>query len=133
MVHAGRYRVRSSGISAFPGVYFGCRSLPGARDGSKYRIFSLVNAVLLQKLPVREPDRLVIFTIGPRSPLANHWISYRTFEETRRRNAVFSAYAAQATIATAIDSKETSERVLGELVSGDFSRHLASVRFWGGC
>ena len=69
--------------------------------GANTAIFSLIDAVMLKALPVREPDRLVLFgkaesagvTIGfPDSSC--DLFSYPLYREVRRRNHVFSDVAA---------------------------------------
>jgi putative ABC transport system permease protein len=61
--------------------------------GANTAIFSLVNAILLKRLPVRQPEQLVVVAteapgqtqIGPISSF-----SYPVFRELRERSQVFS-------------------------------------------
>jgi predicted permease len=69
--------------------------------GANTAIFSLLDAVLLKSLPVREPDKLVLFGKGEESGLNNgfpnkSWelFAYPFYQEVRERNEVFSEVAA---------------------------------------
>lgn len=57
--------------------------------GANTAIFSLIHALILRELPVREPDRLVaLSTITPKGQTSG--LSYPMFEEFRRHQMVFS-------------------------------------------
>jgi predicted permease len=69
--------------------------------GANTAIFSLVDALLLKSLPVKEPDRLVLFGNNQSAGLTNGFpegstdlFSYPFFEEVRQRNEVFTDVAA---------------------------------------
>lgn len=87
--------------------------------GANAAIFSLINAVMLRALPVKEPDRLVqiarLSTEGRFYPL-----SYRLFEYFRDNMTSISGAFAQSNAdqAIAIDGEE--EFVTAELVSGAY-------------
>src|SRR5581483_5000480 len=68
--------------------------------GANTAIFSLLDAVLLKSLPVRQPDRLVLFGKGESGGLTNGFpndscdlFSYPFYQEVRQRNDVFSDVA----------------------------------------
>src|SRR5690348_7206266 len=64
--------------------------------GSTVGIFTVVNAVLLRPLPIREPERLAIITA---QEIKQHGIvgaSWTKFELLRAHNAVFSDLAARS-------------------------------------
>src|SRR5688500_6302934 len=62
--------------------------------GVNTAIFSFVNAALLRKLPVKEPDRLVgLYRKIPQDPNFNRF-SYPNYVDVRDRNHVFSGLAA---------------------------------------
>src|SRR5260370_36334053 len=69
--------------------------------GANTAIFSLMNAILLRNLPVREPGQLVLFGEAQASGTTSFMphgstqvFSYPFFREFRRRNQVFSDVAA---------------------------------------
>src|SRR5262245_3145869 len=58
--------------------------------GANSAIFSLIHALILRELPVREPDRLV--AVSTTTPIGQpSGLSYLMFEEFRRRQEVFSS------------------------------------------
>jgi len=59
--------------------------------GANTTIFSLINALLLQPLPVHEPARLLsLSTVDPRNP--GRWlVSYPNYKDYKDRNTVFSS------------------------------------------
>ncbi|HJQ25120.1 MAG TPA: ABC transporter permease [Blastocatellia bacterium] len=68
--------------------------------GANTAIFSLLDAVLLKSLPVRQPDRLVLFGKGESGGLTNGFpndscdlFSYPFYREVQQRNDVFSDVA----------------------------------------
>lgn len=73
--------------------------------GANTAIFSLLDAVLLKSLPVKEPDRLVLFGEGENFGLTNSipndsWdlFSYPFYRRVAQRNDVFSGVAGQMSI-----------------------------------
>lgn len=69
--------------------------------GANTALFSLVDALLLRSLPVKEPERLVLFgkaeSIGITTGFPNHsWdlFSYPFYQAIRQRNQVFAEVAA---------------------------------------
>ena len=98
--------------------------------GANAAIFSLINAVMLRALPVKEPDRLVQITrVSPEGrPGA---LSYRLFEYFRdNMTSISGAFAhSSSDQAIAIDGEE--DFVTAELVSGGVL-HRARNRAGGG-
>jgi predicted permease len=69
--------------------------------GANTAIFSLIDAVLLRSLPVREPEKLVLLGAGEGAGATNNFpdrswdrFSYPFYREMRQRNEVFSDVAA---------------------------------------
>lgn len=87
--------------------------------GANAAIFSLINAVMLRALPVKEPDRLVqitrLSTEGRFYPL-----SYRLFEYFRDHMTSISGAFAQSSGDQAITIDGEEEFVTAELVSGAY-------------
>ena len=92
--------------------------------GANAAVFTLVDQVLLRTLPVQEPAALVqISFTGTR--YGNNWgdgseLSYPVFEEIRKNNEVFSDVFGRFGTAFTLGASGRSERVAGELVSGNY-------------
>jgi predicted permease len=91
--------------------------------GANTAVFSLVNALLVRPLPVRDPSRLVAVasTLGTSSgPL---WTSYLNFRDLRQASTSFSGMAGHANLPLTLGRAGEAgqpEQVLGQLVSGNF-------------
>jgi predicted permease len=102
--------------------------------GANTAIFSLLDAVLLKSLPVREPEKLVLFgdgvNVGMIGDFPNrNWdiFSYPFYREVRQRNEVFSDVAAMTSIPWfvhgAINTTGASDEMVPitvQLVSGSY-------------
>jgi predicted permease len=91
--------------------------------GANTAIFSLMNAVLLRTLPVREPDRLVLFNLKPPRHSSYYMIPQSMYRRIRDTNLVFEGFAA-ATFPPLMLGDGRAERVNGLLVSGTFFKTL---------
>jgi predicted permease len=102
--------------------------------GANTAIFSLLDAVLIRSLPVREPEKLVFFGKGQGATSINEFpnrswgsFSYPFYREARRLNEVFSDVAAAQlrpwTVHGAVNTNGTNGemvRIEVQLVSGTY-------------
>jgi putative ABC transport system permease protein len=95
--------------------------------GANTAIFSLMNQVLLQRLPVRNPDELVILQAP--GPVTGHVssdgdgtesFSYPMYKGLRDNNSVFSGVLARYNFSASVASRGQTDRASGELVSGNY-------------
>jgi predicted permease len=87
--------------------------------GANAAIFSLVEAVLLRMLPVREPHSLVIVRALSRQGSRDSF-SHTDYEWLRDHGQAFSAMSASAVWKMTLDTGQQKERVTAELVSGNY-------------
>jgi hypothetical protein len=92
--------------------------------GANTAIFSLLDQVVLQTLPVKHPEQLVLVAMrgkqyGQTSWGADH-ISYPIYEAFRDRNQVFSGMFCRYPLAVDFAAANRTERVDAELVSGSY-------------
>jgi predicted permease len=91
--------------------------------GANTAIFSLLDQVILQALPVKHPEQLVLVALRGKqyggSWGADH-ISYPVYEAFRDRNQVFSGMFCRYPLAITLVTGNHTERVDAELVSGSY-------------
>src|SRR5579862_4988188 len=89
--------------------------------GANSAIFTLINAVFLKPLPVKEPSRLVaLYTYDAKNPGLNP-TSHPNFEDYRDKLNVFSGMAAYQFVAINVSGGAGDpEQVAGEIVSGNY-------------
>ncbi|MFN2455431.1 MAG: ABC transporter permease [Pyrinomonadaceae bacterium] len=89
--------------------------------GANTTIFSVVNALLLRPLPVANPSRLVnVHSISPDGS-SFHSFSYPNYVDYREQSAkVFDGLLAYTGEPLSLSANGQSERIFGELVSGNF-------------
>src|SRR5215469_5261510 len=96
--------------------------------GANVSIFSLANQVLLKRLPVREPDRLVMLkytgsdtghtsSYGGTSDL---YLSYPMYRDLRDQNQVFEGMLAMFPAQVGVQWRNTPSLAKSELVSGNY-------------
>src|SRR5579862_207176 len=97
--------------------------------GANAAIFSLFNQILLQRLPVPAPDRLVnIGAPGPKPGSSScsqagdcDWVfSYPMFRDLERAQTVFTGIAAHVSFGANIAADRQTENGEGLLVSGSY-------------
>jgi predicted permease len=100
--------------------------------GANAAIFSVLDAVLLKSLPVKQPDRLVFVETGVAGSKRSSNISYSEFETLREQkdaisDATFFSYPTRINIGI----NGESEVVEGQLVSGGFFTVLGAEAIAG--
>src|SRR6266545_3039614 len=90
--------------------------------GANTAIFSLLDALLLKPLPVKQPEQLVVVNIArPSQPGRGYSsFSYPVFREMQEKNAVFSGLFARSGLQMSMSASGQTELVRGEAVSGNF-------------
>jgi hypothetical protein len=103
--------------------------------GANTAIFSLLDQVLLRRLPVKDPEQLLQLD-DPGAfrgrTMNNRSFSYPMYRDFRDRNEVFSGVLARMQVPATVSWKGRAERVTGELVSGISSTSSARARTSGG-
>src|SRR5215212_10334793 len=101
--------------------------------GANAAIFSLLDTVLLQSLPVASPVQLAVLSpYDPKEqPEIDGSFSYPMYQDLRDRNSVFSGVIARGGTQMNVSYGDQTERVSSELVSGNFFEVLG-VRPWAG-
>ena len=90
--------------------------------GANTAIFTLVDQVLLRMLPVKDPEQLVLLTGRGRHYGGNsgsNRLSYPMYTDFRDHAGVFSGMFCVRETTMSISYAGHSERVAGELVSGN--------------
>ena len=91
--------------------------------GANTAIFSLMDQVLLQLLPVKHPEQLVLLTergIRFGSSWGDNDISYPMYRDFRDGNQVFSGMFCRFPTSISLGYGDRTERVPAELVSGSY-------------
>src|SRR5271156_5867969 len=93
--------------------------------GANTAIFTLLDQVLLRTLPVKNPEELVRLysakgAFSGSSRCSSDCLSYPMYKDLRDRNPVFSGILARWPLALSLTDGEKTERVRGELVSGNY-------------
>jgi predicted permease len=91
--------------------------------GANTAIFTLIDQLLLKLLPVNSPEQLVLLsakggTYG--SNTGRNSLSYLMYTDLRDKNQVFSGIFCRYGQALSLSSEGRTERVAGELVSGNY-------------
>jgi len=99
--------------------------------GANTAIFSLLNQVLLRRLPVRNPEQLVILK-SPGPKRGHVWsdgddseiFSYPLYKGLAKNTAVFDGVIARYQFAASIATHGQTDRSSGELVTGNYFQTL---------
>jgi predicted permease len=99
--------------------------------GANTAIFSLLDQVLLRRLPVEKPDELVV--LRSPGPIRGHGssdsdiatsFSVPMYKGLRDNNLVFAGLLARYAIPLSVSARGNTERAAGELVSGNYFETL---------
>jgi len=91
--------------------------------GANTAIFTLIDQLLLRKLPVKNPDELVmLYQDGPHagSNMGRRMHSYPIYQEYQKRAEPLSEVLARRLVSTSVSVDNQTERVDAELVSGNY-------------
>ncbi|MBS1854719.1 MAG: ABC transporter permease [Acidobacteria bacterium] len=95
--------------------------------GANTAIFTLLDQIVLRSLPVRNPDQLqMIWTTGPSlgSNQGSRAASYPMYQDFQQRAAAFSYVFCRYLTPVSISLGSRTDRVTGELVSGNYFQAL---------
>jgi predicted permease len=95
----------------------------GLGIGANTAIFSLIDQIILQLLPVHNPEELVLLTARGShygSNTGGNAISYPMYQDFRDKNAVFQGMFCRFGSAFSMTFEGRTELVSGELVSGNY-------------
>ena len=99
--------------------------------GANTTIFSLLNALLLQPLPGREPARLAtVYTSDFSGPLYAT-SSYADYLDFRAQSRAFEGLAAFGLLPVVLTDRGESRRVVGQFVTGNFFEVLGLGAAYG--
>ncbi len=139
--------VRGADAAAEPWFYAGGDSVVGDRDGANTAIFSVVDAILLKSLPVRNPETLrVVLWTGEQRPFDSHSgynvdtrrgvpvhssFPYATFQQFAASVPQFSDLIGFAPSQVTVISGGASHYADAELVTGNFFSGLGVTALGG--
>jgi predicted permease len=92
-------------------------------SGINTAIFTLLDQVMLRNLPVRNPEQLVQLEMTGLvygSAIGDDTFSYPLYKDIRDRNQVFSGVIGQCPLTLSVAFGSHTERVEGELVTGNY-------------
>jgi predicted permease len=91
--------------------------------GANAAIFSLIDQLILQELPVKHPEQLILLTARGKHYGSNNGpnaLSYPMYQDFRDKNQVFSGMFARRTATFSLNANGNTELASGELVSGNY-------------
>jgi len=91
--------------------------------GANTAIFTLIDQILLRKLPVKAPDELVmLFQRGPHngSNMGQRMHSYPIYQDYQKKAEPLSEVLCRRLVPASVSVENQTERVLAEMVSGNY-------------
>src|ERR1041385_9062490 len=91
--------------------------------GANTAIFTLINQLILQLLPVQHPEELVLLTARGShygSNTGSNSISYPMYQDFRDKNQVFRGMFCKYGIPASLSADGRTELISAELVSGNY-------------
>ena len=120
----GEVRISLRGLMRHRGFALAAVLSMALGAGANTTVFTLLNAVLLRPLPVKDPGRLAaLFTLDVHNP-GNLLSSYPNYKDYRDHNQVFSSLAVYSAIAVNITGRGEAQSVVGQIVSGNYFQTL---------
>jgi putative ABC transport system permease protein len=92
--------------------------------GANTTIFSVLNAVLFEPLPLPDAGQ-VVTAFGRTTQSARTFISYPDFQDWRKQSKSFDAMSAAVGQSVNLTGREAPARLIGSFVSADFFRVVA--------
>src|SRR6185295_6977590 len=101
--------------------------------GANAAIFSITDKVLIQSLPVTNPDQLAVISSyeAETGPERDFSFSYPMYQDLRDKNDVFQGVIARGGAQMNISYGDQNERVRADLVTGNYFQVLG-VNPWAG-
>jgi predicted permease len=91
--------------------------------GANTAIFTLIDQILLRKLPIKDPEQLVmLYQVGPHngSNMGSRMHSYPIYQDYQQKAEPFAGVLARRLVAASVSVDNQTERVQAELVSGNY-------------
>jgi hypothetical protein len=91
--------------------------------GANTAIFTLMDQLMLRKLPIRNPEQLVVlYQTGPHngSNMGRWMHSYPIYQDFQQKGAPFSEVLCRRLVSASISVENQTERVEAEMVSGNY-------------
>ena len=91
--------------------------------GANTAIFTLLDQILLRKLPVKDPGQLVmLYQVGPHngSNMGQRMHSYPIYQDYQQKAEPFAGVLARRLVSASVSVDNQTERVQAEMVSGNY-------------
>src|SRR6187431_1341954 len=91
--------------------------------GANTAIFTLIDQILLRKLPVANPDELVmLFQRGPHngSNMGSRMHSYPIYQDYQQKAEPLAEVLSRRLVAASVSIDNQTERIIAEMVSGNY-------------